>query len=100
MKIKPMHRYIVVEPSEDQEDFRDEDSEFMGFEIPEEFYKTRHEMDRFELVKVVKLGPNVEVDLKEGQTILVETSMLEKHNTPYGNFLWISENYVVAAFEE
>lgn len=88
-----------MEPYELQEESRDDDSPFGGFDIPSEFYAQRHEMDRFELFKVVDIGPMVENDFNVGQVVLIETSMLENVTTPVGNVLFIGEPYVPIKFE-
>lgn len=100
MKAIPTHRYLIVEPYNKQEEERSPDSKFSGFVIPSEFYKTRHEMEPTELMKVVSIGPDCTQDFYEGQIVLVETRMLENHLTPYGQVIYIGENYIPIKFVE
>lgn len=98
MEAEPLHRYLLIEPYEPQEEARDNESGFEGFLIPEDFYKTRHKMGQFELVKIKEVGPKVEADLKRGDVALVETAMIENHISSLGQSMWIAENYIILKY--
>jgi len=97
----PTGRNLIVTKHEAQEEARPSDSEFAGWEFPEEFSKTKKHMDRHELVVVVAIGEDVtEGKFYVGQTVLVETSMLETVSGPAGVHSFVGENYIPVKFDE
>lgn len=93
---KPTGRYLLVEPYSLKE-IEKKSEAFGGFSIPSEFYSTRHELERYELFRVVEAGPGVEAVYLTGDVVLVETSMLEKVPM-FEDLLFVAENYIPIRF--
>lgn len=88
MKFYPTSRYISVIPSKPE---RQETT----IEMYDDVYEGRTD---YVLCKVVERGPEVNAEIKTGQTIAVEKLMLRELKVDDETFWVILDNYVVGRF--
>ena len=95
---RPNLRNLLIKPASEQLSEKKEEG-FAGFEIPTEYYETRHEAERFDLFEILDVGPEVPAGYDIGDIILVETAMLDVIETPYGTVTFVPYNYVPITFD-
>lgn len=88
MKFYPTSRYISVIPNKPE---RQE----TAIEMYDDVYEGRTD---YVLCKVVERGPEVNAEIKTGQTIAVEKLMLRELKVDDETFWVILDNYVVGRF--
>lgn len=99
MKARPQLRNILIKPA-DRRISEESEEGFSGFEIPSEFYETRHDAERFDLFEVEAVGPEVPAaTIQPGDLVLVEIAMVEIVETPHGTVTFVPYNYVPIVFK-
>ena len=88
MKFYPTSRYISVIPNK-------QERQESAIEMYDDVYEGRGE---YILCKVVERGPEVNVEIKVGQTIAVEKLMLREMKVDDEIFWIVLDNYVVGRF--
>tara|TARA_R100000008_G_C3530283_1_gene138881 strand:- start:110 stop:379 length:270 start_codon:yes stop_codon:yes gene_type:complete len=87
MEIAPRNRYILVEP-------RAEEDKENSILLPEDYSPSK---PRHESVKVLQVSADCSIRVSKGDTIIVDSSMIEKIIFEKEELHFILENYVLAS---
>ena len=91
MKFYPKNRHLLVEPKK-----LEEEKEEIGFVLPDDYKKAP---EPYQLVTILGVAPDADTTYKEGDTALIEGSMLKNAKVGIVSVYLIQENYILGTIK-